>query len=74
MWCREEGAIKVLASCAFSPRYLLILGDIDWSVHTVHLFDEGEEGCRFNRDEDRAFLNLLTSIYVRWFNFTRINF
>lgn len=38
-----RGAIKVLASCAFSPRYLLILGDIDRSVHTVQLFDEGRK-------------------------------
>lgn len=53
MWCREEGAIKVLASCAFSPRYLLILGDIDRSVHTVHLFDEGEEGSVADLTETR---------------------
>lgn len=53
MWCREEGAIKVLASCAFSPRYLLILGDIDRSVHTVHLFDKEEEGSVADLTETR---------------------
>lgn len=67
----EGDAIKVLASCAFSPRYLLILGDIDRNVHTVQLFDEGKRLPIYQQRGSRI-LKLLTYLYVR--EFTRIIF
>lgn len=54
----------MLASCAFSPRYLLILGDIDRNVHTVQLFDEGKRLPIYQQRGSRI-LKLLTYLYVR---------